>query len=307
MGWKMNFGMSLPNFIYRIILKPLMKSVGVILLTLNAEKHLLRLLPPLLSSPLKPKILAYDSSSVDQTVPILKKEGIEVEIIPPSEFNHGLTREKGRKQLACDITVFLTQDAYLQSSDDLARLIEPLIQGKAACSYARQIARPGASLFEAFPRAFNYPEQPHIRGKEQLTTWGVYSYFISNSAAAWDNAALDAIGGFKEVLFGEDTVACAELIHHGYKVAYAATALVEHSHDYTLKEEYQRHVAIGQSRKVLEPYLKATAGDQARGRQFAKGLLKAALKRPWLFPYACLHLGAKWLGYRKGKASAQPS
>ena len=77
-------------------------SVGVIIPTYQAAKDLPFCLPPLLSSPLKPRILVIDSSSTDSTVQIAQEMGVETIIIPKSEFNHGKTREKGRKFLnAC--------------------------------------------------------------------------------------------------------------------------------------------------------------------------------------------------------------
>lgn len=277
-----------------------MTTIGILLLTLNGEKHLEKLLPPLLGSPLKLKLLAIDSESQDNSVKILKEKGFEVLTCERSAFNHGLTRERGRKHLATDIVVCLTQDAYFHSPEDLERLLSPLIEKEASVSYARQTPRKNASLFEAFPRRFNYPETSHIRCLKDVPEWGVYTFFISNSAAAWRNSALDEIGGFKEIVFGEDTLALAELLHRGHKVAYQAESLVEHSHRFTLAEEYKRNTLIGRSRNQMASLLSIAGKDSRRGKAFAKALLKEALKKPWLLPYAFLHLGAKWFGYRRG-------
>ena len=277
-----------------------MTTTGILLLTLNGEKEIERLLKPLEGQ----KIVAIDSSSDDNTAEILKKRGVEVHVIPRSEFNHGLTREKGRKLLGTDIVVMLTQDAFFNAPEDLERLVEPLVNKQASVSYARQLPRSNAGLCESFSRGFNYPEISHIRGLKDIPEWGIYTFFVSNSAAAWSQAALDEIGGFKEIAFGEDTLACCELIHRGHKVAYQAESLVEHSHDFSLKEEFQRNFQVGQSRKQIEPLLKVAGKDENRGRAFAKALLKQACKTPWKIPYAAMHLGAKWLGYKLGRASS---
>lgn len=81
-------------------------SVGVLLLTLNAEKHLHESLLPVINSTLKPKVLVIDSGSQDKTAEIAKDLGAEVLVIRKNEFNHGATREKGRKLLNTDIVVF---------------------------------------------------------------------------------------------------------------------------------------------------------------------------------------------------------
>lgn len=60
------------------------------------------------------EILVIDSSSNDGTVELAASMGVEAIVIPQSEFNHGTTREMGRKLLGTDIICMLTQDAYLQ-------------------------------------------------------------------------------------------------------------------------------------------------------------------------------------------------
>lgn len=278
------------------------KSIGVALLTLNAEPHLSKLLPPLLQSPLNPKILLVDSASQDQTVRIAQEKGLAILPIERSAFNHGLTRELARKTLNTDIVVFLTQDAYLSDQEALGKLVEPLLNQAASLSYARQVPRPNAGLFEAFAREFNYPATSHVRSLQDVTQWGIYTFFNSNSAAAYDNRALEEIGGFQEVLLGEDTLACARLLHAGHKVAYSAACHVEHSHDYTLWEEFKRHFDTGLSRALLRPLLAPAGSDSCRGKQYALTLFKRTLStQPWLFPYALLHIAAKWLGYRLGQ------
>ncbi|WP_457618560.1 glycosyltransferase, partial [Lutibacter sp.] len=225
-------------------------STGVIIPTHNAQHHLKQCLLPVLASPLKPSILIIDSSSKDNTVKLAKQMGVETLVIPQKEFNHGATRELARKHLNTDIVVMMTQDAYPQSSDFLEYLIAPLLEGKAAVSYARQIPHKGADFFESFPRQFNYPEKSHIRGIKDLETYGSYTFFCSDSCAAWVNSALDEIGGFFPVLTNEDTFAVAKLLNKGHHIAYVAEAVVHHSHRYSLLEEFKRYFDTGYTRRL---------------------------------------------------------
>jgi rhamnosyltransferase len=189
------------------------QTVGVAILTLNAQSHLSHCLSPLLKSPLNPRVLVVDSSSTDLTVGVAREMGAETLLIPREEFNHGLTREKARKHLNTDIVVFLTPDAYACDDQMLNQLVQPIVNDQAAAAYARQLPHQGAGFFEAFPRHFNYPSESHIRGIEDIHQYGVYTFFCSNSCAAYSNQKLDEIGGFRSVLLGEDTVAIAELLH----------------------------------------------------------------------------------------------
>ena len=78
----------------------------------------------------------------------------------------------------------------------LGLLVEPVIDGRAAVSYGRQVPRPGADLLEAFPRWFNYPETSEIRGLDTAGQGGARLVFCSNVFAAWKSEGLDAVGGF---------------------------------------------------------------------------------------------------------------
>ncbi len=89
-------------------------------------------------------------------------------------------------------------------SEALGRLVDPLVQGLSATAYARQVPHHGAGFFEAFPREYNYPPTSHVRSLKDLSKYGVYTFFCSDSCAAYTNAALDAVGGFPRVLLGED-------------------------------------------------------------------------------------------------------
>lgn len=278
-----------------------MHTIGIVIPTWQAAHHLPKTLPPLLASPLRPKILLIDSSSTDDTVAYAKSLEIDTFVIPRKTFQHGTTREMGRKRLGTSIVVMLTQDAYLTSAESLQHLVFPLLSGSAALSYGRQLPRPEANALEAFPRLFNYPEQSHIRSIEDSTRFGSYLFFNSNSCAAYLNQALDAVGGFPSTPFGEDTLVAAKLLQQGYRIAYTAEATLFHSHAYTLKEEFLRHIAIGQLRKSYAS-LFSLQEDQKRGQNFVKKLFTYLLvQAPHLIPYALLQTASKWLGYRLGR------
>jgi rhamnosyltransferase len=279
-------------------------SIGVAIITHSAKEHLPHCLPPLLRSPLKPRILVINSSSGDGTVELAEEMGAETLIIPRDTFNHGRTRELARLHLNTDIVVMMTPDAYATDQMMLSRLIAPLLQKKAAVAYARQIPHAGAGFFGSFAREFNYPSESHLRTLQDLSTYGVYTFFCSDSCAAYDNAKLEAVGGFQEVLTGEDTVAAAQLLYAGEAIAYVAEALVHHSHDYSLWGEFKRHFDTGYARQVQEDFFSTRTGDKKRGMEYTKTLLARVLRRkPKLFPYALLQTLIKFSGYQLGRRS----
>lgn len=279
-------------------------SIGVAVITHKAKHHLTRCLPPLLKSPLKPRVVVVNSSSNDGTVELAQQLGAETLVIPRDEFNHGLTRERARKHLKTDIVVMVTPDAYAIDAEALEILVEPIILGRAVVAYGRQLPHNGATLFEAFPREFNYPNKSHTRGLDSYETYGIYTYFCSDSFAAYLNSALDEVNGFPEVLTGEDTVVVAKLLHKGHRIAYVAEACVQHSHDYTLWQEFQRHFDTGLARSGYQNLIPSKGGDESRGKEYVKQLLKKVItKHPYLLPYALMQIGVKYAGYRIGRAS----
>lgn len=277
-------------------------SIGVAIITHHARDHLVHCMGPLLKSPLCPKILVVNSSSQDGTVEEAQRLGAETLVIPRSSFNHGTTREQARKQLKTDIVVMMTPDAYPTDVAMLERLIDPLVNRKASLAYARQIPHQGADLLESFPRMFNYPAEGHIRSLDDLSRFGVYTFFCSNSCGAYCSRALDSVGGFPSVLLGEDTLVAAQLLQRGHKIAYVAEAVVRHSHRYTLWQEFRRHFDTGYARKKHGGALNFGVKDSRRGRQYLKELMLHTLaKEPWRLPHACLHILAKWAGYQCGR------
>jgi rhamnosyltransferase len=262
-----------------------MVSVGVLIPTLNGQETIQECLKPLIASSLRPKILVIDSGSTDGTLEIVKDLGVEVQAIPRSSFGHGKTRERGRQALSCDIFVTLTQDAIAEDVTFLEKLVAPILQKRSSLAYARQVPREGAGFFEAFSRQFFYPKRSEIREQNP---------FFSNSAAAYCNKALDEVGGFEDVPFGEDTLVASKILKKGLRLAYVAESKVIHSHNFTLFQEFKRHIEIGRVRRKLEQ-------DGALGREYVKKIFVKILKeKPFLIPYGVCHVFCKWLGYKVG-------
>jgi len=280
-------------------------TIGVAVITHCAKKHLPRCLPPLLNSLFKPRVVVVNSSSRDGTVELAETLGAETLVIPRSEFNHGLTREKARRYLGTDIVMMVTPDAYALNDQTLGHLVTPLLNSQASIAYARQIPHEGADFFESFSREFNYPLQSHLRGIQDVSRYGIYTFFCSNSFAAYNNAALEEIGGFPHVLLGEDTVVVANLLQKGHKIAYVAEAVVRHSHRYTLKQEFQRHFDTGLARNGYRHLIASGGKDSQRGKTYVRHMFNKLIKEePVLLPYACLQTLTKWMGYRLGEYSA---
>jgi rhamnosyltransferase len=276
-------------------------SVGVAIITYRAVSLLPKCLPPLLASPVRPKILVVNSSSNDGTVELAERLGAAVLVIPRHTFNHGATRELARRALGTSVVVMMTPDARPVSPDPIGNLVRPIVNGEASVTYARQVPREGADFFEAFPRHFSYPDESEVRSIDDLRRLGPRTFFCSNVCAAWSNAALDSIGGFSPTLSLEDTIAAVKLLYAGHKIAYCADAVVEHSHTYTLIQEVRRQFDTGYVRAEHRQQLFAGGGDERAGANYtAKMFARLIRERPRAIPYAMTNVACKYLGYRIG-------
>jgi len=223
--------------------------------------------------------------------------------IDRAEFGHGKTRNLGVRLCAdSEFIVFLTQDALPVGSDWLEHILAPLADATVGLAYGRQLPREDAGLHERFAREFNYPAGPAEKTSVQdLDTRGIKAVFCSNSFAAYRTDALAAIGGFPEVLpLGEDLSAALRLVQRGYRRAYEPSAMVIHSHAYSLRQEFQRYFDIG-ALMVMDPELRrlhrVTAGE---GQRYARAEWAAA-RSPMQKLAVLGRVFAKFGGFSLGK------
>jgi rhamnosyltransferase len=279
-------------------------SFALIIPTLNAERNLEQLLPKLAAQTLKPdQFIVLDTASQDRTNELVRRTGAVVEPIARSEFNHGGTRTKGL-QLAAgqDIAIFMTQDAVPVDEFAFERLLAPFEDDGMIVTYGRQTARRQAGPIEAFARQFNYPATSEARTSADIPRIGFKTCFCSNSFAAYRVRPLLDLGGFRsDVIFGEDTIAVAELILEGAKIGYAADAMVEHSHGYSMAEEFRRYFDIGVLHARERALLEKFGSVGGAGRSFVTQQLRFLLQvAPWLVPEALVRTFSKFAAYKLG-------
>jgi rhamnosyltransferase len=270
-----------------------MLKVGVVIPTLNAEKELLSLLPKVLEAFPKEHILVIDSSSKDTTCAVANSFGVQLKVIKAQAFNHGLTRELGRKLLGGDIVIYLTQDALPTHKEVFYHIIDPIIKQKASLSYGRQIPKKEAHPFEKCLREFNYGEKGEIRSLNDFQKEGSSIYFCSNTFAAYSNVALDQIGGFSKVSFGEDALAAAEILNNGGSIAYVPEASVIHSHQHSFLNQFKRDRAFGKERRLHFKLFRG--GEMKKGVSFAKKLFKET--HPFYWPQLFFYLALRGFAF----------
>lgn len=283
--------------------------ISVIIPTLNAEELIKPLLDNLHSQSVNvDEIIVVDSESTDKTVEICKSYP-KVKVIPilRKDFDHGKTRDMALKQSKGDIVIFMTHDAAPANKDFIKNLVNYLnSDDKLAVVSGRQLARADATEYERIIREFNYPAKSNIRSKKDIPKYGIKTFYCTDVCAAYRRSAYFDVGGFDYPLkTNEDMFFAARAIYKGYKAGYAADAMVFHSHNFTLKQQYKRNYIIGyeiENHKDLLGNISANSEGFKMIKYVSFRLLKKGKFISFVrFGFDCC---ARLLGNRKGKKAA---
>ncbi|MGY2293212.1 glycosyltransferase family 2 protein [Pseudomonas sp. SDO528_S397] len=280
-------------------------GLSLIIPTRNAASHLDRLLPALRMQTLQPdEILVVDSASSDDTVARFRAFGARVEVIDAKDFNHGGTRRWASEQVSGEVVIVMTQDAIPAEPDTFANLVAELqLDPLNGVAYGRQLPHPNAGVLGAQSRHFNYPDQSRTKTLADSEELGIKTCFSSDSFSVYRRSALQAVGGFPaDVIGSEDAYVAARMLLAGFKVRYAASALVYHSHDYRLMDEFHRYFDIGVF-YGREPWIRQAFGEAGgEGKRYVLAELAALRKAGALHrvPEVLVRSAFKLLGYRLG-------
>ena len=272
--------------------------------TLNGGTRFIEVLDALeqQSFPLQRRVV-IDSGSTDGTPDRALRAGFDVITIPKADFDHGVTRQLAVDQYpGADIYIFLTQDAVPADVSTLANIVSAFERPDIGMAYGRQLPHHGAKLMETHARLFNYPEQTQVRALEDAGRYGIKTISCSNSFAAYRRTALEEVGGFPAgTIMGEDVIVAGKMLLNGWSMVYAADACVRHSHDYSIRQEFERYFDIGVFHRdnpwIFESFGKA----DSEGFRYASSEIRyVGSRNPFLLLRVFCSFIAKWLGYKLG-------
>ena len=284
-------------------------AISVVIPTLNAEHEIGALLDIIEAQTVKPReILVVDSTSEDNTAAEVSKHSDAVFlVIDRKDFNHGSTRDMALRRTTGDFVCFLTQDAVPASEHYFEKLVAPMLANSdIALVSGRQLPKANARRFEQLVRGFNYPDEPSVRGKEDLDRYGIKTFFASDVCSCYRREAYLACGGFEAVNTNEDMLIAARFVNADLKVAYEPTAEVYHSHNFTPSQQYARNRAVG---RFLEEHANAFMGasEIGEGGKLVKSISVQLLREGRLGEFFAFGVdcAARLAGNRKGRAEAR--
>lgn len=293
-----------------VLIKRSCLRVACIVPTYNGCSDLARLLASLTQQTAKFDLFIVDSSSSDGTQELAKAQVENVLVIPSNQFNHGGTRQLLVSQNpGYDVYVFLTQDAYLEDSRAIERLVAPFADERVGAVCGRQLPHHDATPLAQHARLFNYPERSQVKSLADAPVLGIKTPFMSNSFSAYRGKALLEVGGFPEhVILSEDMFVAAKMLLVNWKVSYASDSCCRHSHNYTLAEEFRRYFDQGVFH-AREAWIRQNFGGAGgEGLRYVKSELRfLGLSRFYLWPTAVVRNAFKLLAYKLGQKESSLS
>ncbi|MDF2543977.1 MAG: rfbN [Herbinix sp.] len=281
-------------------------TVDVIIPTFRSDDKLNELIKMLYKQTKLPRSViilhTQEYEGQPQPLPDIKDSNITVVPIDKNEFDHGGTRRYGADLSDADILMFMTQDAVPEDQYLIEKLIAPYEDNFVAATYGRQLPKRNDTILEKYTRSFNYPKTSRMKSKEDIAELGIKTFFCSNVCATYRNKVYQELGGFvKHTIFNEDMIMAFSIIRGGYKIAYAADALVVHSHHYTYWQQFTRNFDLGVSHKQYEE-LFLTVKSETEGVKLVKQTMQYLCKHKkyWLIPDLILTSAFKYAGYRFG-------
>ena len=280
-----------------------MKKIDIVVPLYNAENYIDALHRSfLMQDKVKINKIRYVlTESTDNTEKYLLQNKIEYKKIKRNEFSHSLTREKEAMDSNSDIVVFVTQDVIIKDKLWLYNLIKDIGKNNIVATYSRQITK--YNNIEKYTREANYPSESKIVSKEDIPKLGLKTFFFSDASSAIDTSIFKKLNGYdgKKLPISEDMYIGYKIINNDYRIKYCADSVVYHSHNFTLKEVYDRYKLTGKFFKensYLDNY-----GTNKSGGGLAKYVLKRAIedKNFKVLLRFLPDMGARFIGMKVGK------
>ncbi len=229
--------------------------------------------------------------------------GYEYFLVKPNDFSHSLTRERAIFDFCVsDTVIMLTEDVKIINHDCFYKLAE-IISNEVVYAYGKQVCP--KKTIEYYIRKHNYGKESRIIGKEDIEKLQLHAFFASDAFAAYYRPVFVALNGYggKNMMMNEDMYYAKKVLDNGYKKGYAAEAVVEHAHKFTLKQLYKRYFETGKWFAEHPEFDNYKTTDS--GLKLAFYVLGQALKHfniPVLFRWLP-DISARYLGMKKGKKS----
>lgn len=231
---------------------------SIVIRTLNEAEYLddlLKMIARQQTGELAHEVVLIDSGSTDDTVAIARRHGCRVTTISKQEFSFGRSLNRGCDFAKGEVLVFISGHCIPVDDHWLLNLCRPVMEGKVAYSYGRQVGDDDSYFSERRIFAKYYPETSAVPQE---------GFFCNNANSALSRAAWER-HRFDEELTGLEDMALAKvLVNEGEKVGYVAEASVFHHHNETWAKVRRRFEREALALQLIMPEVQLRRRDVCR-------------------------------------------
>lgn len=212
-------------------------SVAIIMRAKNEMPHIRATLEMLAQQTYRSfQLFAVDSGSSDGSLEELRKhcDHEHLRQIAPEDYIPGKVLNEAIAQTRHEVIVLLNADAVPRSKDWLEHLVLPVLEDTADATFSRQTARSDAHFIVAYDyrRAYT-PEKP-------------IDHFFSAAACAFSRTLWER-HQFRNEGYAEDAIWATTCRMLNARFQLIPESEVEHSHNYSLEELFQKKFRHGVS------------------------------------------------------------
>jgi rhamnosyltransferase len=221
---------------------PATRTVGIVIRTFDEGAWIGRCLDTLQAQQggFELDLLVVDSGSSDSTVELARAHGAKVFELPPSDFDYSRSLNAGIERVRGDLVVSLSAHAIPVGNEWLARLLAPFADRRVAGVWGRQIPWETAPWKEVERLQVRFGTESRVHPPAP-----VEELAFSNAASAFRRNV------WRELPFVlpavEDLDWAQRVVAAGWNVAYAADAVVHHSHDEPARAQARRLIDISRA------------------------------------------------------------
>ncbi|OIQ19923.1 MAG: hypothetical protein BM556_05395 [Bacteriovorax sp. MedPE-SWde] len=213
-------------------------KIAVVVRTYNNEEILGKTLKAIQSQKkVDLEIYVIDSGSNDRTVEIASLYTNEIFHLVSMKYHPGKVLNKIIPEIECENIVFVNSDTVLLREDSLYNLLEDMENPFIAASYGRQECRPDAwpEVRRAYKKTF-----PESNNTAEWITLSLPLACIKKSIWMKRKFYVDSWGS-------EDTEWGKYIESQGYYIKYNFKAVAMHSHNYDIRQLYNRSFVEGEA------------------------------------------------------------
>ncbi len=194
------------------------------------------------------EVVCIDSGSTDETLSICEEFPVRLTKIPNTEFNHGLTRNRGAQEARGEILILLVQDAVPHGKDWMATFVSNFADPEVAGAYCHQIPHSNCGPFlrdrlkgwvsgQGKQVVKQVQDNMDFELLPPLDRWRTIAF--DNVCSAVRRTLIPTLP-FVKRQFGEDITWAKSAIFAGHKVVQDPRCAVEHSHNNSIWYEFRR-------------------------------------------------------------------